>query len=92
MRIFLDSCADCCDRSRRCQEAGVSEPEFSLADGFMATARRKADVIPGDEALEFTDQVTVEFRRLLMAFHGAMGRADLQVALGLQHVPNFRDC
>jgi hypothetical protein len=27
-----------------------------------------------------------------MAFHRAMGRADLQVALGLKHVPNFRDC
>ena len=78
----------------------MSEPEFSLADGFMATARRKADVIPGDEAVEVTDQVTdqvadqvpVEVRWLLLAFHGAMGRADLQVALGLQHVPNFRDC
>ena len=59
----------------------MSEPEFSLADGFMATARRKADVIPGDEAVEVTDQVadqvtdqvTVEVRRLLMAFMGRWG-------------------
>jgi ATP-dependent DNA helicase RecG len=83
------------DMIRRCQEAGLPEPEFSLSDGFMATLRRKAEVIPGDGTAEVTDQVTdqvtVEVQRLLMVFHGVMKRADLQVALGLKHRPNFME-
>lgn len=86
------------DMIRRCQEAGLPEPEFSLSDGFVVTLRRKPQGLPArvtDEVTdqvtdEVTDQVTDEVQRLLMAFHGEMKRADILAALGLKHQPNFR--
>jgi predicted HTH transcriptional regulator len=83
------------DMIRRCQEAGLPEPEFSLSDGFVVTLRRKAQRLPAPGTDEVTDQVTdevtVEVQRLLLAFQGEMKRADILATLGLRHQPNFRD-
>lgn len=83
------------DMIRRCQEAGLPEPEFSLSDGFMVTLHRKVVEISkisiGGTTGEVTGEVTDELGRLLLAIQGEMKRVDLQAALGLKHQESFRD-
>jgi len=38
------------DMIRRCREADLPEPEFSISDGFVITLRRKSSEVPGEVA------------------------------------------
>ena len=91
------------DMIRRCQEAGLPEPEFSLSDGFVITIRRKN----GEAAEHVTEQVTGEVtgvvagvvagvaagvvEQVMLAVQGEMKRTEIQAALGLRHEDYFRE-
>jgi type I restriction enzyme M protein len=82
------------DMIRRCQEAGLPEPEFAMSDGFVITLHRRpetAGVVTGEVTGVVTGEVAGEVQRLLLVFHGEMKRTELQQALGLKHEDNFRD-
>ena len=70
------------DMIRRCREAGLAEPDFSVPDGFMTTIRRKVEKVAGE--------VAGEVMRLLPALKGEMKRKEIQDALGLRHEEHFR--
>jgi hypothetical protein len=63
---------------RRCREAGLPEPEFSVSDGFATIIRRRAG------------EVTGEVERLILVCHGELDRKALQAALALKSEENFR--
>lgn len=65
------------DMIRRCREAGLPEPVFSISDGFMTTIRRKIE------------EVTGEVMRLLLALKGEMKRKEIQDMLELRHEEHF---
>lgn len=67
------------DMIRRCREAGLPEPEFSVSDGFVTMIRRKAV------------EVTGEVRRLVLVLRGEMKRTEIQAALDLRHENYFRE-
>jgi len=71
------------DMIRRCREAGLREPEFSLTDSFVTTLWRPAGRVTG--------QVTGEVARLLLVAVEPMKSAELQDALRLRHRENFRN-
>lgn len=74
----------------RCRTAGLDESEFSLADGFVVTIRRKPD--PAFKAVGgITGEVAGEVQRLLTVLAGEMKRADVQKALALRHEDYFRE-
>lgn len=68
------------DMIRRCREAGLPEPEFSVSDGFKAVIRRTAAITP-----EVTPEV-----RLVLALTGTMTRRELQQTLHLRDDEHFR--
>lgn len=82
------------DMIRRCREAGLPEPEFSLSDGFVTVIRRKAGEVggqvTGQVAGEVTGEVAGEVKKLLMVCQGAMTRKELQNTLMLKGEDNFR--
>jgi predicted HTH transcriptional regulator len=78
------------DMIRRCREAGLPEPVFSVSDGFVVTIRRKAVQVTGEVTGEVAEEVTGEVRKLLMVCHGAMTRKQVQEALSLKGEENFR--
>jgi hypothetical protein len=82
------------DMIRRCREAGLAEPEFSLSDGFTTAIRRKlrpaTQEVAGEVAGEVTREVAGEVVRLLRVFRGEHTRQDLQQRLGLRGEENFR--
>lgn len=82
------------DMIRRCQEAGLPEPEFVQSDGFVITLRRKDEsvrsTVAGEVTGEVAGEVAGEVGRLLLVFQGEMKRAQLQEALRLKHEDNFR--
>jgi predicted HTH transcriptional regulator len=45
---------------RRCREAGLPEPEFSISDGFVITIRRKSGEVTGQVAGQVTRQVAAD--------------------------------
>ena len=67
------------DMIRRCVEAGLPEPEFTVTDGFVTTVGRKA----------LTGQVTDEVMTMIAAFRGDHTRQELQLALNLKSRANF---
>jgi predicted HTH transcriptional regulator len=74
------------DMIRRCREAGLPEPEFSVADGFRVLVGRATGSLTGS-AIKSTDPV----ERLLQALrHGELAAAKLRSALGIKHRPTFR--
>lgn len=83
---------------RLCQETGLSEPEFSVSDGFVTTIRRRPRAVAGEIPREVTGvvagevarEVTGEVGRLLKVFDGEHGRQELQGRLGLKGEENFR--
>lgn len=79
------------DMIRRCREAGLPEPEFSVSDGFVTTIRRKAAEVAGEVAGEVTGEVTGEVERVVLVLQGEMKRAEIQDALGLRHEDYFRE-
>jgi ATP-dependent DNA helicase RecG len=58
------------DMIRRCREAGLPEPEFSLTDGFVVVIRRKAHPVYREVTGEVTRGVTGEVRKLLLMCRG----------------------
>jgi predicted HTH transcriptional regulator len=78
------------DMIRRCREAGLTEPEFFLTDGFVAVIRRQAPPISRKTTSEVTGEVTGEVRKLLLVCRGEMSRRQLQEALSLKGEENFR--
>ena len=70
------------DMIRRCREAGLPEPEFSVSDGLVITLRRKAG--------EVTGEVTGEVQKLILVCRVALSRKALQEALSLKGEENFR--
>ena len=86
------------DMIRRCREAGLAEPVFSLSDGFIATLWRRPavqplEVIPAvtrEVTPDVTREVTREVARVVAAMRGEMKRVEIQEALGLSDEDNFR--
>jgi len=88
------------DMIQRCREAGLSEPEFAMNDGFVATVRRDAGQVAGklpDSTLltgevrgEVGGEVRSEVKRLLLVCQGAMTRRELRDSLLLKGDENFR--
>lgn len=63
---------------RRCREAGLPEPEFAAADGFVITLRRKAgEVAPRPESQPESQPESLELRVL-----GLLAGTALSSALG----------
>ena len=82
------------DMIKRCKQAGLAEPKFSLTDGFVVTIRRKPDLAfkaVGGTTGEATGVVTGEVRKLLAVLVGEMKRAEIQAALSLKHEDYFRE-
>ena len=91
------------DMIRRCREAGLPEPEFSLSDGFVITIRRKSGEVTGQVARQVTGQVagqvpeqvaghvTEEIRRVLLIIRGEQSRKQLQENLQLKGRANFEE-
>ena len=95
------------DMIRKCREAGLTEPEFRLSDGFTVIIRRKAGQVTrgvtgvvtggvtggvtGEVTGEATGEVTREVVRLLRVIKGAMKRAEIQDVLQLRHEDYFRE-
>lgn len=90
------------DMIRRCREAGLAEPAFSVSDGFTTTLWRKVVASTPEVAPEVTHQathevthqvahqVTHEVRQLALVLDGDSSRGELQEALGLRDPVNFR--
>ena len=74
------------DMIRRCRDAGLAEPLFSVSDGFSVTLWRK----PSVPAHQVTPEVTPEVVQVARAVRGEMSRIELQQALGLSDEKNFR--
>ena len=67
------------DMIRRCVEASLPEPEFTVTDGFVTTVGRK--VLAG--------QVADEVMTMIAVFRGDHTRQELQLALNLKSRANF---
>jgi predicted HTH transcriptional regulator len=86
------------DMIERCRSAGLPEPAFALADGFVTTLRRRpgrayesvAGAVTGEVAGVVAGEVTGEVAKLLVACRGAMTRKELQEVLALKGEDNFR--
>lgn len=73
---------------RRCMDAGLPEPDFTVSDGFVTIVRRapaKAVQVAGEVAPEVTPEV-----RLMRVLRREMTRKELQQALGLRDDEHFR--
>jgi ATP-dependent DNA helicase RecG len=91
------------DMIRRCREAGLPEPEFTIRDGFVATIRRQAGQVAGEVtppvassvtgvvAGVVAGEVTGEVERVVLVLQGEMKRTAIQGALGLRHEDYFRE-
>jgi predicted HTH transcriptional regulator len=91
------------DMIRLCRAAGLSEPEFSISNGFIATVRcpeahftgevtgEVAGEVTGEVAGEQSSQVREEVARVLLVLNGEMKRSAIQAALKLRHEDHFRD-
>jgi predicted HTH transcriptional regulator len=67
------------DMIRRCRDAGLSEPEFSLTDGFVTIIRRKTgEVGPQQESLEV--------RVLRLLYDTQLSRLELSRRLGQKDI------
>ena len=71
------------DMIKKCRDAGLSEPEFMVSDGFTVIIRRK-----GKEA---TGEATGEVVKLLRVMNGEMKRVEMQAVLSLRHEEHFRE-
>jgi len=74
---------------RLTKEAGLSEPEFDLEEGFKVTIRRPG-FVTGGVTEQVTEQVAEEIKRVLIVFYEDMKSADIQIALQLKHREYFR--
>lgn len=75
------------DMIRRCVEAGLPEPEFSVSDGFVTTIRRKMSEITG----QVTGQVDPWLVRVVEACSmGDLKSAEIQVLAGIRHRETFQ--
>ncbi len=84
------------DMIRRCVDAGIAEPEFSISDGFKVAVQRPVPAtgqvtpeVAGEVTREVTPEATPEVR-LARVLRRAMTRKDLQQALGLRDDEHFR--
>lgn len=92
------------DMIRRCQEAGLPEPEFSVTDGFVLKLGRMAGQVTGQvgaqpELTRRTGQVTGQvagqvdpwvWRALLACEAKPLKSAEIQTATGLRHREAFQ--
>ena len=82
------------DMIRRCQEAGLPEPTFSVSDGFVTTVRRAGGRVTPPVNRPVTPpvagEVAGEVGKLLLVCHGAMSRKALRETLQLKGDDNFR--
>ena len=87
------------DMIRRCQEAGLPEPEFSLSDGFVITIRRKSGEVTrqmtgqeaGQVAGQADGQVDPWVARVLLACKGQpLKSSEIQVVAGIRHRETFQ--
>ena len=78
------------DMIKRCRNAGLLEPEFTLTDGFVITLRRKPDKAFEAVGGIVTGEVTGEVKKLLMVCRDVMTRKELQENLYLKGEENFR--
>jgi predicted HTH transcriptional regulator len=79
------------DMIRRCREAGLPDPEFSLRDGFLVTLRRKAaqpESRPESqpESRPESQPESLELRVLELLAAGPLGKAEIAAGLGLKGV------
>lgn len=92
------------DMIKKCRDAGIPEPQFSLTDGFVTTLQRKpgrafeavggesTGEVTGEVAGEVAGEVTVEVMKLLEVLaKGSLTRLQVQTALKLKGQANFRD-
>ena len=89
------------DMIRRCAAAGLPEPEFSLANGFVTTiwrlvtdqvADQVTDQVADQVADQVTDQVTDQVKRLVLAIgHEELSAVSICDQLGLKHRHSFRE-
>jgi predicted HTH transcriptional regulator len=86
------------DMIKRCREAGLTGPEFTLTDGFVTTVRRKPEgafrtvggSTTGQVTPPVTPEVTPEVARLLRACCRPKTRRELQDQLRLKDDDHFR--
>ena len=79
------------DMIRRCVEAGLPEPGFTVEDGFVTTVwRPKAS---GSKRLTpyVAPDVTPDVARMLSVVQGEMSRTEIQEKLGLANAKHFRE-
>jgi ATP-dependent DNA helicase RecG len=75
---------------RLTKEAGLSEPEFDLEEGFKVTIRRLG-FIAEQAIVRVTGEVTEVVRRVILALTGEAKRIEMQELLQLKHEDYFRD-
>ena len=78
------------DKSLRDKGKGVSEPDVTPQDTGESTPQDTPQVTPQDNIGADSAQVTAEVEQLIKVAKGAMSRAELQQALNLNDVKNFR--
>ena len=83
------------DMIRRCREAGLPEPEFSMADGFVITMRRKVQQRDGKVSGQPESQLesrpesqpeSLERRVLSLLSAGPLSKSELSGRLGQKEV------
>jgi ATP-dependent DNA helicase RecG len=75
------------DMIRRCVAAGLTEPEFSVTDGFVTTVRRKTAVLlPQPESRPESRPESLSMRVLGLLAGAAMAKAELASRLGQKEV------
>ncbi len=94
------------DMIRLCKEAGLSEPEYRLEDGFRIIIWRTGQPtgqpngqpngqvtgqVTGQPIGEVSDEVAEQIRRVIVAMNGEMKRSEIQKILGLKHREFFID-
>lgn len=73
------------DMIRRCAEAGLPEPEFAVADGFVATIRRAALAMQAARRPESQPE-SLEAKILSLLAAGEMSKVELSKSLGQRGV------
>jgi predicted HTH transcriptional regulator len=75
------------DMIRRCREAGLPEPEFSMSDGFVITIRRTVQQRIGEASGRPESQPESLERRVLgLLADGALSKSELSSRLGQKEV------
>lgn len=74
------------DMIRRCREAGLQEPEFSVSDGFVILVRRKV-LEKGEIGLQpESEPESLEMRVLAVLKNGPLSKAQISAQLGQKEI------